>query len=556
MRLTIRPAVLGVIGLLGVADAGISVTSPCPRFVDSSECPTPPISLSQNIDINTPISKAGDSKSLPLCRHNTPWTSPVASWTAGQNVTINFNIEQGTLGGGHCQFSVSYGGDFAVVYEELEYCFIKDPSNPNPSELIDSYTFKLPENLPATDHAVFAWTWVSAHDDTAFYMNCADVSITNSTDSTSYTNKNMTILNYNGYPTVPSFGSTYTAGLSYYQGAEDITVGPSVNDAAHSIDFEAASFLKREKKHKSENSSSTADDDNDTGDSNTETEAGSDLYVDGDDDKCEDDMSYDDDDPSSSEVSGLEPGGLESNSSLDDTDDDNFIDDGKCDDSLSEIDTSESDLSEESSSTSEIVDISSQNSESESELSESPTEGSSSSDYFTSTSSTSSSEPSPSSSSYFAGPIMNSNEPNLMCTTSVDYHGSDIYYSGVYALGGFDYVSMYSDMLILDSSGSLGYVTETITSDMLVTASDSAGESENKSGNESENDSESESSTSTSFGSADYGLDSNGSSYLMFEFSMPASSTNSLQPSSTPPTNTQDQANIIDNSLYLGAGIE
>ncbi|KAJ2626101.1 hypothetical protein GGI26_000185 [Coemansia sp. RSA 1358] len=511
MRLTIRPAVLGAIGLLGVADAGISVTSPCPRFVDSSECPTPPISLSQNIDINTPISKAGDSKSLPLCRHNTPWTSPVASWTAGQNVTINFNIEQGTLGGGHCQFSVSYGGDFAVVYEELEYCFIKDPSNPNPSELIDSYTFKLPENLPATDHAVFAWTWVSAHDDTAFYMNCADVSITNSTDSTSYTNKNMTILNYNGYPTVPSFGSTYTAGLSYYQGAEDITVGPSVNDAAHSIDFEAASFLKREKKHKSENSSSTADDDNDTGDSNTETEAGSDLYVDGDDDKCEDDMSYDDDDPSSSEVSGLEPGGLESNSSLDDTDDDNFIDDGKCDDSLSEIDTSESDLSEESSSTSEIVDISSQNSESESELSESPTE---------------------------------------------DYHGSDIYYSGVYALGGFDYVSMYSDMLILDSSGSLGYVTETITSDMLVTASDSAGESENKSGNESENDSESESSTSTSFGSADYGLDSNGSSYLMFEFSMPASSTNSLQPSSTPPTNTQDQANIIDNSLYLGAGIE
>ncbi|KAJ2719282.1 hypothetical protein GGI07_005299, partial [Coemansia sp. Benny D115] len=75
--------------------------------------------------------------------------------------------------------------------------------------------------LPSSDKAVFAWTWVNALGNRDFYMNCADVAIKGT--SGSYTGKEMTIANYSGYPTIDQFTDGSTAGLEYYN-KKDITV--------------------------------------------------------------------------------------------------------------------------------------------------------------------------------------------------------------------------------------------------------------------------------------------------------------------------------------------
>ncbi|KAJ1808106.1 hypothetical protein LPJ56_004784 [Coemansia sp. RSA 2599] len=56
-------------------------------------------------------------------------------------------------------------------------------------------------------------------------MNCADVAIKGS--STSFTGKQMTIANHNGYPTIPEFNGDYNTGLEHYKNAAQITVAGS-----------------------------------------------------------------------------------------------------------------------------------------------------------------------------------------------------------------------------------------------------------------------------------------------------------------------------------------
>ncbi|KAJ2388910.1 hypothetical protein GGI05_003653, partial [Coemansia sp. RSA 2603] len=120
-------------------------------------------------------------------------------------------------------FSLSYDGGktFVVVHEELQYCFFGAPSGGNSATILD-YTFNLPTDLPSSDKAVFAWTWVNAIGNREFYMNCADIAIKGT--SSSYTGKQMTIANHDGYPTIPEFSGDYTTGLSYYTNAPKITV--------------------------------------------------------------------------------------------------------------------------------------------------------------------------------------------------------------------------------------------------------------------------------------------------------------------------------------------
>ncbi|KAJ1802889.1 hypothetical protein LPJ75_006044, partial [Coemansia sp. RSA 2598] len=179
--------------------------------------------------INGPISSVTLGKHMPLCRHTTPYATPSATWNAGQSVTIEFNPSAAIHSGGNCEFSISYDGGktFAVIHQELRYCFLgSKPSSLTNTATVSSYTFNLPADLPSSDKAVFAWTWVNASGNREFYMNCADVAIKGGSSS-SYTGKEMTIANYPGYPTIPEFNGNYDTGMEYYSNAKQITVSPS-----------------------------------------------------------------------------------------------------------------------------------------------------------------------------------------------------------------------------------------------------------------------------------------------------------------------------------------
>ncbi|KAJ2718937.1 hypothetical protein GGI07_005503 [Coemansia sp. Benny D115] len=100
--------------------------------------------------------------------------------------------------------------------EKMESPIVADiVTNPTNQISVYSYTFDVPGDLPSSDHAIFAWSWVNASGNREFYMNCADVSVSGGS-STSYTGKGMTIVNYKGYETLPEFGKNYETGIELY----------------------------------------------------------------------------------------------------------------------------------------------------------------------------------------------------------------------------------------------------------------------------------------------------------------------------------------------------
>ncbi|KAJ2770420.1 hypothetical protein IWQ56_002172 [Coemansia nantahalensis] len=219
-------SVIALVGALaGLASAHMDMISPCPRYNPNCASP-PPVPPGKALDSNikAPISSvAAPSEVQPLCKHTVPWAAPVANWTAGQSVTVGFHVNYAGHGGGHCQFSMSYDGGktFAVVHEELKHCFFTGPANSNDATVFQ-YTFTLPKDLPSSDTAIFAWSWVNAIGNREFYMNCADVAIKGT--SQSYTGKKMVVANYPGYPTIPEFGGNYDTGLDLYKSQPMVTV--------------------------------------------------------------------------------------------------------------------------------------------------------------------------------------------------------------------------------------------------------------------------------------------------------------------------------------------
>ncbi|KAJ2873886.1 hypothetical protein GGH93_002848 [Coemansia aciculifera] len=219
-----------LLGLVHVASGHMSIISPCPRYsAAGTSCPKLPSGVSSyDSNVNAPIGTHGGI-AQPLCKYKTPWPTVAATWTAGQSVTIKFNPSGVSHSGGNCEFSISYDGGktFAVIHRELQYCFVgKKPSGTTNTVSVNSYTFNLPADLPSSDKAVFAWSWVNASGNREFYMNCADVAITGST-STSYTGTEMVIANYGDYPLIEEFKGDYEAGLALYKSAKRITVSPS-----------------------------------------------------------------------------------------------------------------------------------------------------------------------------------------------------------------------------------------------------------------------------------------------------------------------------------------
>ncbi|ORX66637.1 hypothetical protein DL89DRAFT_270165 [Linderina pennispora] len=202
----------------------MQINYPCPRF--SPHCATTPVlppGESLNYNLASPIGSGGDILA-PLCHSQTAWPQVNEKWTAGQSITVKFAQGGAAHGGGHCEFSLSYDGGktFVVIHQELKYCFVGSASSSNTANTL-SYTFNLPSDLPGTDHAVFAWSWVNAVGNREFYMDCADVSISGS--SKSFTGKEMTIANYgSNYPTIGEFNGNYDTGLDVYSKAKQITV--------------------------------------------------------------------------------------------------------------------------------------------------------------------------------------------------------------------------------------------------------------------------------------------------------------------------------------------
>ncbi|KAI7834009.1 hypothetical protein BX661DRAFT_176469 [Kickxella alabastrina] len=211
---------ISTLALLVASVAGhMSIISPCPRYAAHGiDCPAVPAGESIDYSLSSPL---GENE--VLCKHTTPYATPSATWSAGQSVTVSFRDEPAAHSGGHCQFSLSYdgGNTFVVVHEELKYCFFGSAETSNNAKIL-SYTFNLPTQLPSSDNAVFAWSWVNASGNREFYMNCADVAIKG--NAASYTGKQMTIANHAGYPTIGEFNGDYTTGLEHYTGASVITV--------------------------------------------------------------------------------------------------------------------------------------------------------------------------------------------------------------------------------------------------------------------------------------------------------------------------------------------
>ncbi|KAJ1936809.1 hypothetical protein EC988_008085, partial [Linderina pennispora] len=148
-----------------------------------------------------------------------------------------------THSGGHCEFSLSYDGGktFVVVHQALKYCFFTGAPSAGGVDTVRSYTINLPANLPGTDRAVFAWTWVNAAGNREFYNGCGDIAIKGSAGS--YTGKKVTIANYGpGYPVIPEFLGNYNTGLEYYTtNTTAVTVtGPGYNGGSGTTTSPAA----------------------------------------------------------------------------------------------------------------------------------------------------------------------------------------------------------------------------------------------------------------------------------------------------------------------------
>ncbi|KAJ1937924.1 hypothetical protein GGF37_005010, partial [Kickxella alabastrina] len=217
-------------------------------------------------DINQPIGSATTGVYLEFCKTSKEWVNTVDTLTAGSSYQVEFAPDGISHSGGHCEFSVSYdsGKTFVVIHQELRYCLVgKKPSNTIEEVLVSSYTFDIPSDLPSSDRAIFAWTWVNASGNREFYMNCADVEITGSS-STSYTGKEITIANYKGYPTIPEFNDDYENGIELYTSAKQITVTSSGKAVAKSNPNTLSSTVAKDKSSASvEKNSSSSTEDND-----------------------------------------------------------------------------------------------------------------------------------------------------------------------------------------------------------------------------------------------------------------------------------------------------
>ncbi|KAJ1815730.1 hypothetical protein LPJ56_004479 [Coemansia sp. RSA 2599] len=148
---------------------------------------------SDDVDYNMK-SPLGGKNGYP-CRNTN--SGPVqGTLVAGQDLKVFFD-GIATKQGGDCQFSISYdnGTSFAVIWDKLGNCFLDTVNG--------GYEVPVPDKLPATKSAVFAWSWIPAVGDRQYYMNCADVRVENYGKQQAYTGKELLVVNVPGKPALP-----------------------------------------------------------------------------------------------------------------------------------------------------------------------------------------------------------------------------------------------------------------------------------------------------------------------------------------------------------------
>jgi hypothetical protein len=95
--------------------------------------------------------------------------SSVVTWTPGQSYNMTITGET-NHNGGSCQASLSYdkAKTFTVVKSYIGSC----PPMGN-----SDWSFTLPDDTPAGDDVLFAWSWFNQVGDREMYMNCAHITI-------------------------------------------------------------------------------------------------------------------------------------------------------------------------------------------------------------------------------------------------------------------------------------------------------------------------------------------------------------------------------------------
>lgn len=112
--------------------------------------------------------------------------------------TIKVILEGSAIhGGGHCQFGITYNdNDFLVLKTIIRSCLIDGMT----------YEFDLPANTPEGSLTVF-WTWVNAVGNREYYMECADITISNNVipNGEPLFGKELIIADINDYQVIPEF---------------------------------------------------------------------------------------------------------------------------------------------------------------------------------------------------------------------------------------------------------------------------------------------------------------------------------------------------------------
>lgn len=123
--------------------------------------------------------------------------------TAGSSVRVEMVRRVAVHRGGICQWAVSYdnGANFVNIQIDRDCPGLNKYVNgveQNEQDGTNGWDVRLPSDLPASDRAILAWTWVpTVSGPPEFYMNCIDVKI-NSGNTGSFTGKKLAVVNVQG----------------------------------------------------------------------------------------------------------------------------------------------------------------------------------------------------------------------------------------------------------------------------------------------------------------------------------------------------------------------
>jgi hypothetical protein len=165
---------------------------------------------------------------------NTPgYKFPCKGFPKGPATEVTTSIEivlEGTAihQGGHCQFGISKDDDtFLVLQTVLGDCLLGGMN----------FNLQLPDHIPSGEWTLF-WTWINKVGNREYYMECADISITNPNGDVSKPvfGKELLVVNLPGFATIPEFPSNgMYDGRDLLQNRRDISVDFDVSVDLQSV---------------------------------------------------------------------------------------------------------------------------------------------------------------------------------------------------------------------------------------------------------------------------------------------------------------------------------